>query len=160
LAIVATLAAGIILGAINGVLIANVGVNPFVVTLSTMFVFRGIGLVLTGGGQSQVVPIHFNDGFGKFYWDYVQLFGVQFKTPVFTFAGVFLVCLYVLRYTRLGHWIYAIGGNARASWLAGINTPRITAITYIISGASCAIAALIWTALSGTAQASDYAGKE
>jgi ribose transport system permease protein len=160
IAVIATLLAGAILGAINGILIANVGVNPFVVTLSTMFVFRGIGLVLTRGGQSQVVPLKLTEAFRVLYWGGANFFGVKFSVPLFIFAGVFIACVYVLRFTRFGHYVYATGGNAKASWLAGINTPRITAVTYIISGITCAIAALIWTALSGTAQASDYAGTE
>lgn len=159
-AVLATVLTGGVLGAINGALIARVGVNPFVVTLSSMFVFRGIGLVLTGGGQSQVVPVEFTEAYRLFYWGGFHLLGLKIATPVLIFIGVFLVSLYVLRFTRLGHYVYATGGNVKASWLAGINTPGVTAITYTISGLVCAVAALIWTGLSTTAQASDYAGKE
>lgn len=159
-AVLAALAAGIVLGAINGMLIAYIGVNPFVVTLSTMFVFRGIGLVITSGGQSQAVPVKFADAFARFYWGGLQAGRLKVSIPLIVFAVVFLACLHLLRLTRLGHYVYATGGNARASWLAGINTKRITAITYVLSGLVCAIAALLWTALSNTAQASSYQGKE
>jgi len=159
-AILVTLLVGGMLGAINGALIARVGVNPFVVTLSSMFVFRGIGLVLTDGGQSQVVPLPFTEYFRHFYWGGVEVFGTKLSTPVFIFIGVFLISLYTLRFSRIGHYVYATGGNEKASWLAGINTKNVTAITYIMSGLVCALAALIWTGLSTTAQASDYSGKE
>ena len=56
LAMLLALVTGIILGLINGLLIAAVGVNPFVTTLSTMFMFRGLGLVITNGGQTISVP--------------------------------------------------------------------------------------------------------
>ena len=159
-AMAVTLLAGAVLGAINGSLIAYVGVNPFVVTLSSMFVFRGIGLVLTSGGQSQVVPLKLTEAYRVMYWGGFTVGGVKISTPMIIFVGVFLACLYLLRLTRLGHYVYATGGNSRAAWLAGINTRLATAITYIISGLTCAIAAMIWTGLSTTAQASDYQGKE
>jgi ribose/xylose/arabinose/galactoside ABC-type transport system permease subunit len=160
LAILGTLATGVALGAANGALIAYVGVNPFVVTLSTMFVFRGIGLVLTHGGQSQVVPLNLGETFRLAYWGGFRVLGLKISVPLLTFVGVFLICLYLLKLTRFGHYVYAVGGNARAAWLAGINTRRITATTYVLSGLVCAVAATIWTGLSTTAQASDYMGKE
>ena len=156
----ATIVCGVALGAINGALVAYVGVNPFVVTLSTMFVFRGIGLVITGGGQSQTVPVQLADAFAKFYWGGFDVGPVKISAPLMVFAGVFVICLYLLRLTRFGHYVYATGGNQRAAWLAGINTKRITAITYVLSGLTCAVAALLWTGLSNTAQASGYQGKE
>lgn len=159
-AIAATLLAGLVLGAINGGLIAYVGVNPFVVTLSSMFVFRGVGLVLTGGGQSQVVPMNHTEAYRLIYWQGFEMFGLKISVPVLIFAGVFVVALYLLKFTRFGHYVYATGGNVKAAWLAGINTRKVTAFTYVISGVVCAVAALIWTGLSTTAQASDYSGKE
>ena len=160
IAVAVTLAAGAVLGAVNGGLIAYVGVNPFVVTLSTMFVFRGIGLVLTGGGQSQVVPMEHAETYRLFYWHGFNVLGLKISLPVIFFIVVFIIGIYLLRFTRFGHYIYATGGNARATWLAGINTRAVVAATYIISGMVSAIAALIWTGLSTTAQASDYAGRE
>ncbi|HEY3319381.1 MAG TPA: ABC transporter permease [Planctomycetota bacterium] len=161
LAILATLLVGILLGAINGALIAYVGVNPFVVTMSTALIFRGIGLVLTSGGQSQQVPNDFKPAFGSLYWGVAaEIGGLKISMPVIIFAGVFLLSIYVLRFTRFGHYVYAVGGNEKASWLAGINTRFVTAGTYVISGLVCAVAALVWTALSTTAQASDHYGKE
>ncbi len=160
LAILGTLAAGAILGAVNGVLIAYVGVNPFVVTLSTMFVFRGIGLVLTHGGQSQVVPRELAESFSRLYWGGFKVLGLKVSVPMLAFVGVLLICLYLLRLTRFGHYVYAIGGNQRAAWLAGINTRIITACTYVLTGLLCAVAATLGTGLSTTAQASDHAGEE
>ncbi len=155
-----TLLVGAMLGIINGLLIAYVEVNPFVVTLSTMFVFRGIGLVATGGGQSESIPKPFNDFFGFIYWGHIRPLGVPLSMPVIIYVAILAICLYLMRLTRFGHYVYATGGNAKASWLAGINVRAITAATYVISGITCAITALIWTALSGTAQASDYQGRE
>jgi ribose transport system permease protein len=160
LAILGTLATGAILGAVNGALIAYVGVNPFVVTLSTMFVFRGIGLVLTHGGQSQVVPRGLGETFRLMYWGGFEVLRLKISVPMLAFVGVLLICLYLLKLTRFGHYVYATGGNSRAAWLAGINTRFITAATYVLTGLACGVSATLWTGLSNTAQASDYAGKE
>ena len=162
-AILASIAAGAALGASNGVLIAYVGVNPFVVTLSTMLIFRGLALVITHGGLSIEVPPALRDAFRGFYWGRVGLLpGSEHRlsVPILVFIGVFIVFLCVLRSTRFGHYVYAVGGNETASWLAGVNTPSVKAITYILSGLTCGVAALIYAGMSNTAQAASYQGLE
>lgn len=161
-AVLATIAVGVALGAANGLLVAYVGVNPFVVTLSTMLVFRGIALVLTGGGQSIEVPGALRDVFREFYWGRIGLPGVPWRltVPILIFAGSFVVAVVLLKYTRFGHYVYAVGGNETASWLAGVNTALVKTVTYVLCGASCAVAALVYTGMSNTAQAASYQGLE
>jgi ribose transport system permease protein len=162
-ALVGAIVAGVLLGSINGVVVSYVGVNPFVVTLSTMLIFRGIALVITHGGQTIMVPLTLSNTFRQVYWGRVNLFGseaYQLTVPVLIFIAVFIVCFYLLRFTRLGHYIYAVGGNETASWLAGINTSLVKAATYGITGLTCAIAAGIYVAMSSTAQAASYMGLE
>ena len=163
LALVVTALAGVALGAVNGGLIAYIGVNPFVVTLSTMLVFRGIALILTRGGQTIMVPLSLSDTFKQIYWGKVSLFGSEiyhFTFPILIFIAVFIVCFYALRFTRFGHYVYAVGGNENAAWLAGINTSLVKAVTYAICGLTCAIAAVIYCGMSNTAQASSHKGFE
>lgn len=163
LAIAGTVAAGTVLGAFNGVLVSYVGVNPFVTTLSTMLVFRGIALVITHGGQSLEVPARFSETFREFYWGRVPLFGsdaYRVSVPILVFIGVFAVLHCLLQYTRYGHYVRAVGGNETASWLAGIDTPHVKALTYTISGFTCAVAALLYTGMSNTAEAAGYRGLE
>ncbi len=161
-AVVATALAGTLLGAANGALIAYVGVNPFVVTLSTMLVFRGIALVTTHGGQTIEVPPSIRPSFQQIYWGHVGVMGETYRltVPILIFAAVFVVLYCVLRFTRFGHYVYAVGGNETASWLAGVRTSWVKMATYAISGFSCAIAALIYTGMSNTAQAASYQGLE
>jgi len=160
-AVAATLAAGAVLGAVNGILIAYVGVNPFVVTLSTMLVFRGIALVVTQGGQSIEVAAVLKPVFQTLYWGRLPIGGgYGLPAPLLMFVAVFAVFLVVLRYTRLGHYIYAVGGNETAAWLAGVGAARLKAITYTLSGFTCALAAVIYTGMSNTAQAASYQGLE
>jgi len=134
-ALLLTLLVGAVLGAVNGIFIAYVGVNPFVVTLSTMLVFRGLALIITGGGQTQqVADIELGAGFSRLYEAQVPLFGrdYQVSVPILIFIAAFVIGYYLLRFTRFGHYIYAIGGNEEAAWLAGVNTKRIKAVTYIL----------------------------
>ena len=162
-ALVVTSLVGIALGAVNGLLIAYVGVNPFVVTLSTMLAFRGLALILTGGGQAlQVADTTLRAQFNWIYDTSLPLFGEhhQISLPILIFVVVFVVGIYLLRFMRYGHYIYAIGGNEEAAWLAGVNTHRIKASTYILCGFTCAIAAAIFLAMTSTAQAESHTGKE
>ncbi|NIP28309.1 MAG: hypothetical protein GWN67_12935 [Phycisphaerae bacterium] len=157
-----TVLAGVILGTINGTLIAYIGVNPFVVTLCTMLIFRGIAQILTGGGQTQQVhDILLRRRFDWFYDAGLRLCdGCEISMPIIIFLVVFAVGIYLLRFTRFGHYVYAIGGNEEAAWLAGVNTHRIKAITYLLCGFTCAVAAVIFVAKTETAGAESHMGKE
>jgi ribose transport system permease protein len=163
LALLATAAVGLVLGAVNGILIAHVGVNPFVVTLSTMLVFRGIALILTGGGQAlQVADISLRKQFNWFYDAQFPLFGAdyQLSMPIVVFLVVFAAGVYLLGYTRFGHYTFALGGNEEAARLAGVNTRFIKSAGYVLCGLTCAIAAAIFVAMTETAQAESHQGKE
>ncbi len=160
-ALLVTLAAATALGSVNGTLIAYVGINPFVVTLSTMFVFRSIALILTKGGQSIVVPLAVFGRFRNLYWGSVELIGgCPVPYPVFVFLGVLAATFYLLRFTRFGYYIYALGGNENASWLAGIRTRRIKLTTYALCGFGCGLAGFLLAAQSRTAEAASLVGME
>lgn len=161
-ALLLTVLVGVILGAINGTLIAYIGVNPFVVTLCTMLIFRGIAQILTGGGQTQQVhEILLRRRFDWFYDAKLLLCGgCGISMPILIFLVVFVVGIYLLRFTRFGHYVYAIGGNEEAAWLAGVNTHRIKAATYMLCGFTCAIAAIIFVSMTATAQAESQKGME
>jgi len=158
-----TAAAGMTLGLLNGLLIAYVGVNPFVVTLSTMLIFRGIALILTGGGQAeQVADIALRRQFSWVYDAQFPLFGAahQVSFPIVIFLVAFAIGFYLLRFTRFGHYAYAVGGNEEAAWLAGVNTRLVKAATYVMCGLACAIAATIFVSMTATAQAESHQGLE
>jgi ribose/xylose/arabinose/galactoside ABC-type transport system permease subunit len=162
-AVLLTVLAGTALGAVNGTLIAYIGVNPFVVTLSTMLVFRGLALILTGGGQAkQVTDIALRNQFSWIYDARAPLFGQQYQVsmPILIFLLVFVAGIYLLHFTRFGHYVFALGGNEQAAWLAGVDTKRVKAMTYMLCGLTCAIAAVIFVALTATAQAESHQGKE
>ena len=155
--------AGTILGAVNGALISYVRVNPFVVTLSTMLIFRGLALILSDGGQSLLVPLEIEPSYQNLFWGRLQLPGMPsypIPVPIAIFAGVFVAGVYLLRYTRFGHYVYALGGNESATYLAGIDTTLIKAATYTICGFCCAVAGSVFLAVTNTAEAASFQGDE
>ncbi|WP_342508691.1 ribose ABC transporter permease [Sporosarcina sp. FSL K6-2383] len=137
---------GAVLGAINGVIIAKGKVAPFIATLATMTIFRGLTLVYTEGrpisglGDSQAFQL-----LGKGYF-----FGIP--VPVITMAITFGVLYFILKKTTFGRRVYAVGGNEEASRLSGISVDRIKIYVYSLTGALAALAALILTSRLNSAQ--------
>ncbi len=137
---------GVLLGAINGLIIAKGKVAPFIATLATMTIFRGLTLVYTEGrpisglGDSMAFQM-----LGKGY-----LFGIP--VPVITMSISFAVLYFILKKTTFGRRVYAVGGNEEASRLSGINVDRIKIYVYSLAGGLTAIAALILTSRLNSAQ--------
>lgn len=137
---------GAVLGAINGLIIAKGKVAPFIATLATMTIYRGLTLVYTEGrpisglGDSQAFQL-----LGKGYF-----FGIP--VPVITMAITFGVLYFILKKTTFGRRVYAVGGNEEASRLSGISVDRIKIYVYSLTGALAALAALILTSRLNSAQ--------
>jgi ribose transport system permease protein len=137
---------GAILGAINGVIISKGKVAPFIATLATMTIYRGLTLVYTEGkpisglGDSQAFQL-----LGKGYF-----FGIP--VPVITMAITFGILYFILKKTTFGRRVYAVGGNEEASRLSGISVDRIKIYVYSLTGALAALAALILTSRLNSAQ--------
>lgn len=146
LAMLIGLLLGAVLGAVNGVIIAKGKVAPFIATLATMTIYRGLTLVYTDGkpvsglGDSLAFQM-----FGKGYF-------LGIPVPVLTMLLAFLVLYFILRKTTFGRRVYAIGGNEEASRLSGINVDRITIAVYSLTGMLAALSALILTSRLNSAQ--------
>jgi len=130
-AVPATLLAGAGIGALTGVLIAYLGLPPFIVTLGTYTGLRGAAYLLADGTTVINSDLSFswigNDYLGPVPWLVVIAF------------GVILVSGFLLRYTVLGLHIYAVGGNPEAARLTGIRVGMTLAIVYTISGLLAAV---------------------
>lgn len=136
LGIIITLAFGIFLGLFNGVLIAYLGFQPFIVTLSTMWLYRGMAYLYTGGRAIVGLPDAFvNLGRGK-------LFGLP--NVVWIIAILYAICFFILQMTTFGRKICAIGDNQEAARLSGINVKRIKLIVFAMSGLFAAFSGLIY----------------
>lgn len=140
--VVITCALGAFVGAINGVLIAWLKVPAFVATLGTLYVARGVALLMTNG-------LTYNNLGGKpelgntgFDWlGFNRVGGVP--VGVIVLAVVAVICHLVLTRTAFGRWLYASGGNERAAELSGVPTRAVKITVYVLSGICAAIAGLV-----------------
>jgi erythritol transport system permease protein len=141
-AILLTLLVCLIVGTLNGWLVAKAGVAPFIATLGTLYIARGAALLLSNGKTYPNLAGQVgrgNTGFPSLG----QSFILGLPAPVWIMLALFAIAAIVATKTPLGRHIYAVGGNERAARLAGIRVPRVKLITYLVSSLCAAIVGLI-----------------
>jgi len=136
-AVLAGLIVGSFLGFFNGLMITFLRIPPFVATLAMMTIARGLTQLWTGGAA--ITGLGRTFGYVGTGW----FLGVPAR--VWTCAAIVGIAVVVLRKTRFGRYVYAVGGNERAAKLSGLNVNRIKLFVYTIAGALSAIGALILT---------------
>lgn len=152
-AIVIGLLVGAVLGAFNGFLVNNLKLQPFIATLGTMSLYRGIAYVVTGGVPVTNVPNSFRNIFnGQFPG------GIRYYVVVM--VVVFIIAHIILSKTRTGDYLYSVGGNEEAAKLSGVNTKKTKYIAYIVSGVCTAVAGMVMLASLGSAEATAGIGYE
>lgn len=144
-ALVAALAVGTLAGGVQGFAITRLRVPPFVVTLGGLTIFRGLTLTLSGGG-----PISGFDA--SMRWFGTGLVG-PVPVPVIIFSVAAVLCHIVLRYTRYGRAVYAVGGNVEAARLSGLRVDTILISVYLIVGFFSGLAAFVLAARLNSAEA-------
>ncbi|PJG57483.1 ribose ABC transporter permease, partial [Aeromonas cavernicola] len=151
-----TLGAGTLLGGVSGLIIAKGKVQAFIATLVTMTALRGITMVYTEG---RPISTGFSDGADHFAWlGTGYLLGLP--VPIWLMAIVFVLAWFMLNHTRLGRYIYALGGNESATRLSGINVDRVKLAVYGLCGMLSALAGLIVTSRLSSAQPTAGMGYE
>lgn len=145
LALLAALAVGTAAGFVQGVAITKLKVPPFVVTLGGMSAFRGLALLFAGGG-----PV---SGFDAGYRWWGQGYIGPVPVPVILFLVLAVLAHAVLRYTRYGREIYAIGGNPEAARLSGLKVDRITLSVYMLIGCMAGLGGFVLSARLNSAEA-------
>jgi ribose/xylose/arabinose/galactoside ABC-type transport system permease subunit len=146
LGLVVALAGGLAWGMINGFLITLARVPPFVVTLGGMSAFRGAALLFSDGG-----PISgFDPDF--VWWGQGKILG-QVPVPVLVFLAFAVLGHVVLRYTRYGRQVYAVGGNAEAARLSGLNVRAVVTSVYVIMGFFAGLGSFVQAARLNSAEA-------
>jgi ribose transport system permease protein len=129
---------GAVLGLFNGYVVSHTTIPPFIVTLSTQIIVRGVGYVLTGGQPTQCTNEQFNlIGTGS-------LFGIP--TTVYIIAVVFLILFFIINRTAFGRHVYATGGNPEAAKYAGINIKAVQMKVFMMSGILSALAGVVLAA--------------
>lgn len=153
IAILIGLVIGAVLGAFNGFLVTGLKLQPFIATLGTMSLYRGIAYVVTGGIPVTSVPDSYRNIFnGKMFA------GIRFYVLVMII--IFVIAYIILSKTRTGAYLYAVGGNEEAAKLSGVNVVKTKYIAYIVCGACAAIAGMIMLASLGSAEATAGTGYE
>lgn len=132
------LAVGVAMGAVNGLGITFGRIPPFIMTLGMMVMGRGLALTLANGQ-----PVGLGARAADFMWlGRGAMLGLP--VPVWIFIAVAAVAIYVLRYTAFGRQVYAVGSNAEAAHLSGINVRLVTFSVYVISGFLASLTAIIF----------------
>ena len=132
----AGLACGAICGLINGILIGRYRANFFMATLSTMFLYQGITLLVDGGYNlkgSRDLPYTF---IGQ-----SNILGIP--AMIYVLIPLALLSALLLRKTPFGRRLYAVGLNSRAAFAAGVNTSAVTLLAYVISGIACGAGGIV-----------------
>ncbi|WP_394992502.1 ABC transporter permease [Emticicia sp.] len=152
LPIFVALLVGLLMGAFNGLIITKSKIAPFIVTLGTMTIGRGLALILSKGRPVSNLSDSFNFIGGG------TIFGVPF--PIIVLIFVFVVCNIILKKTLLGRYIYAVGGNEQASRASGINVNQVKMAVYSIAGLLAGLAGILLTSRITTGQPNAGAGFE
>lgn len=142
LAILAAIAIGAAAGLMNGVFIARFKLQPMIVTLATMSIFRGATLVLTNGKSFPIGKTP-----GSLIFKEIGQGSVGFlPVPVILLLIVYIVIFYILNKTAFGRHVYAIGGNEDAARLSGINVARAKILAHVMCGLLAGVAGIMVTA--------------
>jgi ribose transport system permease protein len=152
LAIAAALGCGVIVGAINGILVTKAKINSLIATLGTMAIWRGVAMVVTGAVSIQSGV----DGFQRLATGFIGFI----PNAVIIATVLYIIIYYVLNHTTFGRKIYAIGGNKEASRLAGLPVDRIKFLVYIASGVLTMLSGVLLASRMASAQPSAGTGFE
>jgi ribose/xylose/arabinose/galactoside ABC-type transport system permease subunit len=138
-------AVGFMLGTINGLIIVGGRLQPFIVTLAMMVAGLGIAR-LTAGQNTAVWPVYTGSNATE---DFEALRSLVFgiiPVPGVIFAGIIVLFWVILKFTKFGRYVYAIGGNEEAARLAGVPVWRVKITVYAISGYLAALAGILYVA--------------
>ena len=153
------IAAGIIMGCINGFAVIRLGITPLIATIATNYIFKGFVYYFTRSGAIRPDG-DLRPALQKLLAKNCILGSKALCVTVLLLVAVLVVLYFVMRYTRFGVGIYITGDNAEAGRLAGINTKRTTFLAYIICSVCCSLAGMILASKAGSAIYTQGEGRE
>ncbi len=145
---------GLVLGLINGGLIAMLGIPPIVVTLGTLAIFRGMIVVYGGGNQVNASEM------GDIFQSFPKLTFLGLSTIFWIMLAVAVIVWLFLAMTRTGRGLYAVGGNPVAALYCGIDLQRQQLLVYAVSGAISGLCGYLWVSRYGVAYSEIASGFE
>jgi ribose transport system permease protein len=151
-AILAGMFIGIACGFVNGLLITQIHLPPFIVTLGMMSIARGLAFAITGGETLRGLPHEFL-GLGQGELLHIPI-------PIIIMAIFALIVGSLLKFTAWGRYVYAIGGNEEAAIYSGVNVSKMKIIIYSLCGFAAGIAGVLFTSRFGVGQSTAGSGYE
>ncbi len=156
LAVLIALMTGILIGCLNGFLSVKIGIAPFIATLGTQMMTKGLAFMITSG-----IPIKFTNEAAILGGGRIQLPGnLQLPVPILFMLVIYILGIVVMTQTVYGRNIYAVGDNEKSAKLSGINADRVKIIAYTVSGFLAAVAGVLYAGNLTTAEASAGDGIE
>ena len=152
-AVLIALLLGACVGFFNGFVVSKVGINPFVTTLASLSLFRGLTMIITGGRNISPLPDSFN-AIGQ-----TQLFGI-IQLPIIYMLALVIVGDILIRKSRFFRRNYYIGGNEKAARLSGIPVDRMKILSFVLTGLFAAAAGVVMTSRLGSASTTSGTGLE
>ena len=153
LAIIIGVVLGFAMGAINGILITKMQLQPFIATLGTMSVYRGIAYVITGGWPVLNIPDSYRSLLNTKVLNGISVY-------MFLFVIIAVIASVLLSKTKFGNYLHAVGGNEEAAKLSGVNVVKTKIVAYAVTGACAAFAGMIMLASLGTGEPTAGTGYE
>ena len=144
IAVLAALAVGVVCGIVNGLLIASLKITAIIATMGTMQIFRGVAYLTTNGSTVMIANQQYALIGRGFIFNTVPI-------ALLIVIVAFVLAYLILKYTRFGRYVFAVGGNESASYLTGINIMRVKLKALVISGFCASIAGVIVTSQVGAA---------
>lgn len=152
IAVILGMGLGGLIGLMNGLIVAKIGINPFVTTLSSLSLFRGLTLIITRGQNVTGLPKAF------------KLIGqaklLEIQNPIIIAVVLLIVGDILLRKSRFFRQGYYIGGNEHSARLSGIPVDKIKILAYVLTGLFSAISGIVMTARLGSASVTAGTGLE
>ncbi len=145
IAILAAVLIGVLCGLTNGLIVTNTDAPSFIITLGFRAVYKGIALLITGGASFMMFGKFQSFGRGRLF-NYIPY-------SVLFFLGAIALVYIILKYTRYGRFLYAIGGNEEAAFVSGIKVKLVTLRAFVVVGILNALAAIILVSRVGSALA-------
>ena len=134
---------GLVGGCLNGFIVNQLRITPFIATTGTQLIFRACAYLLTNGVYITVKDSMIRSiGYGSF---------LGIPIMFYIMVIVLLISWFIMKYTQFGRNLYSCGSSPQAAHLAGINVKRTKALAYIASGVCCGIASVVYTAQTGVA---------
>jgi ribose transport system permease protein len=153
--LVVSVGIGLLSGTVNGLLVVGLGVHPFIVTLGTMWILRGIAFV-SSSAESILVP----QALTRLTKASLGLGDSLYPVPMLIMIAVAAIGAVFLSLTVWGRHVFAVGGNAEASRFSGVPIGRVQVLVFVLSGLTAGLAAFVGASFYGAASCADATGYE